>query len=639
MAGQPSQQPATEMRPGNGVILGQVIDAGTGRPVPGAMVRLLGGTDRPIAVELGRAAGPAGPPAVLTNRDGRFLFRNLPAGSYNASVSIPGYTPGAFGRRRLDGPGRPIVIGENDRVLDATIRVWKMAAIAGTVTDEAGEPVIGIGVMAFRRVVAGGRRRLVTSGLRGQTDDRGIFRIAALTPGEYIVAVPITVTSTPVSSADEYTQAMQTGSSTAIDAVFQQRSESGAPFSEGGGIVVGDQQVSLAGSMGMPGLAAAAPTIAGGRFLVYPTVFHGGANPSQAAVIALGSGDTRTGVDLRLRAASTTKVSGVVIGPEGPVSNLGVRLVAPDLDESGINLGLDTALTMTDGAGRFTFPGVPAGQYILRAYRVPQQRFSVGLETFSVVGGVTTSPIPPPMQQQAVATLWAQSLVTVGGDDLTDVAVSLRPGLRVTGRVDFQGAQAAPQPLPPVTVTLQPMDGRVLGLPIPPGRLDAAGAFTTSGYPPGRYWVNVAAPLPGWVLKSIQAGGVNLIERPLDLESGDISDITVTFTDRTSDLSGTATGASGPNDDVSIVVFPADYQTWLANGRAPRRTATALADRNGAYQLRLPPPGDYIVAAVLNGRTGELELAEYSALARQGTRISVGEGEKKTVVLTAREIR
>jgi len=622
-----------------------VIDAGTGRPVPGALVRLLGGTDRPIAAaappeSLGRGAAPPAIPAVLTNRDGRFLFRNLPAGSYSASVSIPGYTPGAFGRRRLDGPGRPIVIGENDRVLDATVRVWKMAAITGTVTDEHGEPAIGIEVIAFRRVVAGGRRRLVTSGLRGQTDDRGIFRIASLTPGDYIVAVPMTVTSTPVSNADEYMQAMQTGTSTAMDAMFQQRSESGAPFSDGGGIVVGDQQVSLAGSMGMSGLAAATPTIVGGRLLVYPTIFHGGANPSQAAVITLGSGDTRTGVDLRLRAATTAKVSGVVTGPEGPVSNLGVRLVSPELDESGITNGLETALTMTDATGRFTFPGVPAGQYVLRAYRVPQSGRFITTENFSVVAGVSNTVIPPPAPQQAVGTLWAQSLVTVGGDDVADLAVSLRPGLRVSGRVEFQGAQTLPHPMPSITVTLQPVDGRFMAqTAIPPGRVDASGAFATSGYPSGQYWVNVNVSLSDWAVKSIQARGVNVVERPLELDASDVTEVTVTFSDRFAELSGTVSGGSGPNDDVSVVVFPADFQAWLANGRAPRRTVTGLADRSGSYRLRLPPPGDYIVAAVLNGRTGEMDLAEYSALARNGTRISVSEGEKKTLALTAREIR
>jgi hypothetical protein len=298
---------------------------------------------------------------------------------------------------------------------------------------------------------------------------------------------------------------------------------------------------------------------------------------------------------------------------------------------------------MTDGSGRFTFPAVPAGSYVLKAYRVPQSRPVGGsIETVTIVGGVVNSPAPPtaPTPPQAVPTYWAQSTITVGGDDVTDVAVSLRPGLRVSGRVEFQGAQTLPHPMPAITVTLQPVDGRSMAqTAIPPGRVDASGAFATSGYPSGQYWVNVNVPLSGWAVKSIQARGVNVVERPLELDASDVTEVTVTFSDRFAELSGTVSGGGRPNDDVSVVVFPADYQTWLATGRSPRRTVTATADRKGAYQLRLPPPGDYIVAAVLNERVADLELTEYAALARTGTRLSVAEGEKKTLALTAREIR
>jgi hypothetical protein len=194
--------------------------------------------------------------------------------------------------------------------------------------------------------------------------------------------------------------------------------------------------------------------------------------------------------------------------------------------------------------------------------------------------------------------------------------------------------------MPAITVTLQPVDGRSMAqTAIPPGRVDASGAFATSGYPSGQYWVNVNVPLSGWAVKSIQARGVNVVERPLELDASDVTEVTVTFSDRFAELSGTVSGGGRPNDDVSVVVFPADYQTWLATGRSPRRTVTAAADGKGSYQLRLPPPGDYIVAAVLNERVADLELTEYAALARTGTRLSVAEGEKKTLALTAREIR
>ena len=640
--GQPGPPPAADSRPGNGLILGQVIDAGSGRPVPGAIVRLAGGTDRPLPapVEGVRAGGPGPGLAVLTNSAGSFLFRNLPPGTYTAIVSISGYTTGAFGRRRVDGPGRPIVIGENDRVLDATIRIWKQGAIAGTVTDEAGEPLIGISVAALRRTAAGSR--LVPVGLRATTDDRGMFRISNLTPGDYIVVVPTTITSVPIAAADEAMEAMRSPSANVSEGIFQQREDSGAPISFGGGMIVGDHQVTLDPTAGILGQGTLTPLVVGGRFYAYPAAFHGGAaGTAQAAVITLQSGEARTGADIRMRSAATARVSGTVTGAEGPVPNIGVRLVPPEIDDAGLS-GFETAVTMTDANGRFTFPGVPAGTYIIRSYRVqrPRPDFSA-LDNFSVVGGVSSGPVPiSPAQQQPVPAFWARSTVTVGGDDVTDLSVTLRSGLRVNGRVEFPDAQGMPNPMPTITVSLQPSDGRLAGQPfLPAGRVDQSGAFTTSGYSSGRYWLNVVTPWADVVLKSIQAGGVNLIERPLELDSADITNVVVTFTHRIAELSGTVTGGGGPNDDVSVVVFPADYQAWFTTGRSPRRSATAPADAKGAYLLRLPPPGDYIVAAVLNGRLAELDLPDYAALARTGTRISVTEGEKKTLALTARAIK
>jgi hypothetical protein len=55
--------------------------------------------------------------------------------------------------------------------------------------------------------------------------------------------------------------------------------------------------------------------------------------------------------------------------------------------------------------------------------------------------------------------------------------------------------------------------------------------------------------------------------------------------------------------------------------------------------MRLPPPGDYIVVAVLNERIGDADQAYYAALSRLGTRVSVTEGEKKTLALTVSQVR
>ena len=70
---------------GTGLIVGHVVDATGGAPIAGAVVTLDGtGVTR----------------RVLTESKGRFVFRDLPAGSFLISSSKPGWDDGAYGRRR-----------------------------------------------------------------------------------------------------------------------------------------------------------------------------------------------------------------------------------------------------------------------------------------------------------------------------------------------------------------------------------------------------------------------------------------------------------------------------------------------------------------------------------------------------------
>ena len=53
------------------------------------------------------------------------------------------------------------------------MRLWKFAVIGGTVTDEAGEPVVGLPLRVFRRATTGGRVQYTAVGNNPTTDDRG----------------------------------------------------------------------------------------------------------------------------------------------------------------------------------------------------------------------------------------------------------------------------------------------------------------------------------------------------------------------------------------------------------------------------------------------------------------------------------
>src|SRR6187402_3467174 len=128
--GQPAQPPPP---PPTGLILGRVVDAASGRPVPGAIVALQHG-----AMIMPGAPPPGPQPRALTNANGQFVFRRLPKGSFGLTVTKLGYVEGAYGRRRPGGGQTSLELAEGERNGDVVIPIWKFAAISGTVTDEAG---------------------------------------------------------------------------------------------------------------------------------------------------------------------------------------------------------------------------------------------------------------------------------------------------------------------------------------------------------------------------------------------------------------------------------------------------------------------------------------------------------------------
>src|SRR5688572_14396778 len=165
------------MEIGTGVIAGRVVEADGRSTVAGAIVTL-------------SQAGFA-PQRALSDGQGRFAFRALPKGTFSLTATRPGFVDGAYGRLRPGGTPLSLELTDNLRAGDADIRVWRFAAIAGTVLDEHNEPLVGAPVRVLRRDYISGRRRLTDSGI-DSTDDRGQFRVGSLEPGEYIVVLPMT---------------------------------------------------------------------------------------------------------------------------------------------------------------------------------------------------------------------------------------------------------------------------------------------------------------------------------------------------------------------------------------------------------------------------------------------------------------
>jgi hypothetical protein len=632
---------------GTGLIVGQVVDAASNKPLNGVVVRLSG---RPAPDAIPGASAPSAL-QVMTGGDGRFVFRDLPKGSFTIISTKGGYLDGGYGRLRPGGGLQPVELEDGQRVGVVALPMWKHAAISGTIVDEAGEPVIGVPVRAMRRTTATiGRRRFVNAGT-ASTDDRGMYRIPMLIPDDYVVCVVSTQLALPASTLEEYTRGMQAGGppNDPARASLQQ-----ALFDAGGGGAM--MPAGTAGSIQVGhvvqaiGRSAIPPPVgADAKVFAYPTLFFPAApSIAKAELITVVSGDERTGVDLQLRPAPMSKVSGLVIGPDGPAANMALHLV-PAESESG-PMEPDAATTLTDRNGAFTLLGVPPGQYLLRTTKVPRPVFpNTGTTTIiqTGTGGMMMStlgggepPAPPPMP--ADPTLWAEVPLSVGRADVTDLTIPLRTGLRVSGRVEFDGTKEKPAgtALTRMVIMLEPVEGRGPTTP-PGGQLDAGLQFKTYGVPAGKYFVQSGIPPPGWTFKSAIYQGRDLSEVPLDLESADISGVVVTFTDRPTELSGTVQTSSGVDPSTTVIVFPSDHAAWTNSGPVNRRRVRGTrTGATGAYKLTGLPAGSYYIAAVPEESAAELLDPKFlETLSGTAARVTLDDGERKTQNVRTTRVR
>ncbi len=155
-----------------GVIQGSLIDQGSGRPLARTIVRLI-----PVAGPSGTAARPMEGRALWT---GHFTFPSVPDGQYLILAQRAGFFPAAYGQRRPDGQGVPVIVTK-DSDFFAEIHMHRMAAISGTVLDENGVGMPDVTVLAYRAQFP------IRSVASAKSDDRGNYRIAGLDPGRYWV--------------------------------------------------------------------------------------------------------------------------------------------------------------------------------------------------------------------------------------------------------------------------------------------------------------------------------------------------------------------------------------------------------------------------------------------------------------------
>ena len=608
--------------PAKGLIVGRVVDAVSKAPISSVVVSL-GGTPLPGSIR------------VQTDAKGQFLFRNVPAGSFSLRATIGGnvqntgftytgsgpqvgpYLAGGYGQRRPGGLFQPLDLAEGEQVADVVIKLWQGGSIDGIVRDEAGEPLVDVFVAAARRTSDG---RLL-NGPSAHTDDRGAYHFGTLVPGDYVVVVPQLQAAMPSATSD-------TLATTTNKPLSARLANSLAPTFTGG-LTVGS---SLIGASASTSANTLLPVPQADALHVYQTTFAPSTMSLESATpVTVGPGEALTGIDVSMHPVRAISVSGTLEDDLGPVPSFGVRLFTRESDTGAI--AFDVGYTSTDGAGRFTFPAVPPGHY-----RIAAQRFA----TTQFGPDVVLPPPGPPRASDRVGAAASQEIV-VGDQDVRDIALRLRPGVEVSGRVEFRGSGRRPPPdvMRQLLVFASPLEPPSRSFVLRPfsDAVDAKDSFVIPYNSPGRYVLTVNDNAAVSLL-SVSINGTPVTERPIVIETTNLSGVTIELTDRPAAVSGTVrTRAGVPDPNAGVVLFPTDRTRWADVRPGARMFRSVRSSKAGQYNFRPVLPGEYFIAAIADDGTAEFPEPKFlEALSRLATTVRVGVSENPTVTLTTVDV-
>jgi hypothetical protein len=180
---QPARDRPAAIASGTAVIRGRVIEAATGKGLSRVQVRA--------------TTNLTGPPPdpypwlAMTDADGRYEIKGLPAGTYAVVATKTNYVRNAWGEARIEGPGKRIPIADGQVLEKIDMQLTRTGVVTGKIVDEFGDPVTDVTVTAMRYQYVQGSRRLMPSGRGGGTNDIGEYRVYGLTPGQYFISATL----------------------------------------------------------------------------------------------------------------------------------------------------------------------------------------------------------------------------------------------------------------------------------------------------------------------------------------------------------------------------------------------------------------------------------------------------------------
>jgi protocatechuate 3,4-dioxygenase beta subunit len=486
-----------------------------------------------------RLSGPERLSRVIgTDDQGRYEFRDLAPAAYTVSASKGVYLTLQYGQTRPRESGRPIDVAPGQIVDGVDMALPRGAVIVLRVTDQSGDPMPEAGVELEQFRFVKGQRTLTRFSsafiLFSGTNDLGELRLHGIPPGDYYIK------ATPPRNAP----------------------------------VVGS----------------------GDRQLAYFTTYYPGALSSgDAERMTLAPGQ-ELGIDIRMVAARSVTISGVVRRSDGaPMANPGVSLA----QHWGTGSSSRGAATQPDGT--FRIQNVMPGTYYIEA---------------------SSRPGTPDGE-------FASIPIKVGSEDIVGLSVTMRRYGALQGRIAFDSG--TPADVRPNAVPLIAESTFSINRARATARDDWTFEITQLNE---TRLVRLDSSSSGWYLKSITYGGRDVTDAPFDFsEGGLIQGVLVTLTQKRTEVTGRVIGRDGrPAAAYAVVVFAENRERWVPQSRF---VAAGRPNQRGDFSVMGLPPGRYLAAAVEyleNGAEADPDLL--GQLRDIAVPITLTEGETRSVQLT-----
>jgi len=567
-AGEPMMMPPglggpRQLKTGTGRILGRVVSTDTGGPLRRAQVRL--------------TAPEIGVKVALTDAEGRYEFRELPAGRFSLNASKSGYVSVQYGQTRPFEQGRPIELADKQVLAKTDVAMPRGGVISGRIVDEFGDPLPDALVSAMRQTWSNGRRRLLPTGRTSQTNDLGQYRMYGLPPGEYYISASLRNTDITI-----------------MDAALLGGPSSGA-----------------SGSTPSSGYA--------------PTYFPGTTTATSAQRVTVAVGQEAQNTDFALAPVRLARITGTVMTSDGKPLDGGMVSAMPASRTGEVGLALMGGATgRTSKDGNFSIPSVAPGEYTLtvRSVRIITSDGGDTMMFRATIGGGS----------DGTDSETASVPVVVSGEDLSNVVIITSKGATANGRLTFEGGAPPAATGVRINSVAADTDGPIM---MAAGGVTAKddGSFQLKGLS-GRRLLRLNNLPPGWTLKSVRLNGDDVTDSGIEFKSGqDLSGLELVASSKQTEITGGVTASNGsPLKDYTVVVFSDDPQYWTlpftrwVNGTRP--------DQEGRFRVRNLPAGSYNIVAVdyiEAGAWGDPELLD--RLKSHAKRITLSDGGSEKVDL------